>query len=194
VLQSACKALRSWQEEAGTDVRMSVNLSAQEFARSDLTERVGEILDASGVEPAMVELEIRETMIVRDALERFSTCRSLKGLGVALALDDYGTGSSAIAQLAECPVETLKIDSSFVANIETSNQDRATCAAAISVAHSLGRKVIAEGVETEAQAAFLREKGCDFLQGFLVARPLAADEVIAYLASRAAAGDATRAS
>ena len=181
VLRRACEELKVWQYTFGGSLRIAVNLSAQEFAKADLADRVSAVLEETGIAPEHLELEIRENMVVRDALQRFSTCRSLREIGVGLVVDDYGTGASALSQLSECPIDALKIDSSFVANIETSEQDQSTCAAAISVAHSLGRTVIAEGVETTAQAEFLREKGCDYLQGFLLTRPLAANAVAGYL-------------
>ena len=146
------------------------------------------VLKEIDLDSASLDLEIKEHMVYRDAMQNHSTCKQLKSIGVGVVIDDYGTGGCTLAHLSQSPVDTIKIDMSFVANIESSDRDRAACAAAIALAHGLGMRVIAEGVETEYQAQFLREKGCDLLQGFLFCEPLTSDELIRYLDDSARAG------
>jgi EAL domain-containing protein (putative c-di-GMP-specific phosphodiesterase class I) len=163
-------------------MRLSVNLSTQEFSRADLVQRIAGILRETNVDATFLDLEIRESVLFRDAMRDYATCRDLKALGVGIVIDDYGTGACSLAHLAQSPADAIKIDNTFVANIETSNSDRAACTAATALAEKLGIKVIAEGVETNAQAEFLRDNGCDFLQGFLFSEPLPDDDVLDYLA------------
>jgi EAL domain-containing protein (putative c-di-GMP-specific phosphodiesterase class I)/GGDEF domain-containing protein len=181
VLRRACEQLVACRVAGHDHVRVSVNLSNQEFAAVDLVDRVAAVLDDTGVDPADLQLEVREHMVFRDALQAHSTCSALKSLGVDIVIDDYGTGACTLAHLSQSPADAIKIDLSFVANIESSERDRAACTAAIALAHGLGMRVIAEGVETERQAEFLRDSGCDALQGFLFSRPMTGDEVLAYL-------------
>jgi len=119
-------------------------------------------------------------------MQRHATCERLKSVGVGVVIDDYGTGACTLAHLSQSPVDAIKIDNSFVANIASSERDRAACTAAIALAHGLGIRVIAEGVETEAQAQFLRENDCELLQGFLFCQPLTHDELLVYLDDAAA--------
>lgn len=185
VLRSACKALQRWREAGHDDVRVAVNLSGQEFSNARLAERVEAILGETGVDPGDLDLEIMEHMVFRDAMLKNAICERLKSIGVGVVIDDYGTGTCTLAHLSQSPIDRIKIDISFVANIGSSERDRAACTAAIALAHGLEKKVIAEGVETEQQAQFLREQGCDLLQGFLYSEPLAEDEVVEYLDNNA---------
>lgn len=181
VLRCACAGLQRWHEAGHDDIRVAVNLSGQEFSNAQLPERVEAILGQAGVSPASLDLEIKEHMVFRDAMQKHATCEHLKSIGVGIVIDDYGTGACTLAQLSQSPADMIKIDNSFVANIVSSDCDRAACTAAIALAHGLGMRVIAEGVETEQQAQFLCEQGCDLLQGFLFCQPLAADELLEYL-------------
>jgi diguanylate cyclase (GGDEF)-like protein len=190
VLRCACEQLRALREAGHEDMRVAVNLSGQEFSHAHLAERVEAVLKDTEVEPACLDLEIKEHMVYRDAMQKHARCKHLKSIGVGVVIDDYGTGGCTLAHLSQSPVDTIKIDMSFVANIESSDRDRAACAAAIALAHGLGMRVIAEGVETEYQAQFLREKGCDLLQGFLFCEPLPSDELISYLDDSARTGSA----
>jgi len=188
VLRSACTQLQSIRAADHDDIGIAVNLSAQEFAHADLVERVATILQDTAVDPASLDLEIKEHMVFRDAMQQHSTCKQLESMGVGIVIDDYGTGACTLAHLSQSPVDTIKIDISFVANIESSERDRAACTAAIALAHGLGMCVIAEGVETEFQAQFLREQGCDLLQGFLFCQPLTGEELIEHLDNAAQTG------
>jgi len=130
-------------------------------------------------------------MLSRDATQKFTTSNELKALGVGITIDDFGTGTCTLAHLSRSRIDGIKIDNSFVANIEENEQDRAACMAAIALGHGLGIRVIAEGVETDGQARFLRENDCDLLQGFLFCEPLTGDELIKYL-DDAAQGESDR--
>ena len=183
VLRHSCEQLHAWHASGNSELRLAVNLSAQEFSRADLATRVADILSASSIEPRYVDLEITEHILFRDALRDFTMCRELKELGVGVVVDDYGTGACSLAHLASSPVDTVKIDGGFVAHSETNPSDRAACAAAAAMARELSLKVVAESVETEEQAIFMQGLGCDFLQGFLFSRPSPASEFTEYLAS-----------
>ncbi len=181
VMRKACEELGTWRQRGFDEVRVSVNLSGQEFAGAELATRVAAVLEDSGTDPADFELEIKEHMVARDAQQNFYTIRSLKALGVGLVLDDYGTGACTLADLSRCPLDAIKIDLSLVASIESNARDRAACVAAIGMARGLGMRVVAEGVETEPQADFLREAGCDELQGYLYSVPLTSEEIVDFL-------------
>ena len=176
VLQKACEQLHLWHDAGHEELRLAVNLSVQEFSREDLARTISEVLRNWKIDPQCVDFEITEYMLFRDAMKEYKTCRSLKDVGVGITVDDYGTGACSLAHLAHSPIDAIKIDNSFVEYSGTSASDRAACAAATALAHQLGIKVIAEGVETEEQAQLLREQGCDFLQGFLFCRPSSAAE------------------
>ena len=181
VTRKALEASRSWHQKGHHAMRVSINLSGQEFASPGLVSRVADALRDTGADPTSVEFELKEHMVARDATRNFATIRALKELGINLLLDDYGTGACTLADLSRCPLDAIKIDLSLVARIETDVRDRAACAAAIGMAHGLGMRVVAEGVETEAQATYLREAGCDELQGFLFAVPLSDKELMRLL-------------
>ncbi len=183
VLRRACEDLRRWHEAGHDEMRVAVNLSGQEFSNAQLPELVEGILAETGVDPSFLDLEIKEHMLFRDAIQKHAVCANLKSIGLGIVIDDYGTGSCTLAHLSQSPVDTIKIDNSFVANIASSERDQAACAGAIALAHGLGLRVIAEGVETEHQARFLCDQGCDLLQGFLFCRPLAANDLLKYLDS-----------
>ena len=183
VLRHSCEQLHAWHESGHPELRLAVNLSAQEFSRADLGSRIEEILSASSIEPQYVDFEITEHILFRDALRDFAMCRGLKELGVGVVVDDYGTGACSLAHLSSSPVDTVKIDGGFVAHSHTNQSGRAACAAVTAMAHELRLKVVAESVETEEQAKFMQELGCDFLQGFLFCRPSPASEFTEYLAS-----------
>ncbi len=181
VIANSLKAYRGWQDATNCSVRLAVNLSTREFVAPRLAERIEKMLADAGVEPGCLDIEIRENVLFRDALKNFETARSLEALGVGLVLDDFGTGSSSVAHLAESPITGLKIDGSYVAGIDANAADRATCRAAIGVARSLECTVTGEGVETGQQADYLRENRCDNLQGFLVSEALSAEDLQSYI-------------
>lgn len=172
VLESACTQLREWRE-AGIDVpSIAINLSARQFQQEDLDVRMRDIMATHGVSPNHIELEITESMLMHDPRQSVKILGKLKQLGVLLSVDDFGTGYSSLAYLKQFPLDTLKIDRSFISEITQNQGDVAIALAIIDLAHNLGLKVVAEGVETEAQAHFLIRHGCDALQGFHFFRPL----------------------
>lgn len=176
VLRKACQQVRSWLE-AGLEVgRVAVNLSARQFRQRDLVDRVQRILQETHLDATLLELELTESMMVDEPRQAVLMLQQLKDLGLHLSLDDFGTGSSNLSYLRHFPIDTLKIDQSFVRDIMSNPDDQLIALAVISLAHSLKRKVIAEGVETEEQLHYLRQHGCDEIQGYYLSRPLPADE------------------
>ncbi|OJW47109.1 MAG: hypothetical protein BGO60_00020 [Thiobacillus sp. 65-1059] len=177
VLQQACRQTRQWQDRGFAGMRMSVNLSARQFRDPGLVERVEQVLAESGLDPACLELEITESTVMHDSEAAIGTLRALKRLGVALSVDDFGTGYSSLSYLKLFPIDVLKIDRSFVRDVTADPDDAAIVRAIVTLAHSLGLTVVAEGVEETAQAAFLRHVKCDELQGYYFSRPLPAEAV-----------------
>jgi diguanylate cyclase (GGDEF)-like protein/PAS domain S-box-containing protein len=166
VLRQACKHARSWPGR-----RVAVNLSPRQFQQSDLREVVARALDESGLDPRLLELEITETTAMRNTDRTITTVTELRELGVRIAIDDFGTGHSSLSYLRRFPIDRVKIDREFIAEIETSRSNRAIVSAIVAMAHGLDLSVTAEGVETEAQVAFLAEQSCEEVQGFLFGRP-----------------------
>lgn len=187
VLREACEQLLAWREAGNDKLRVAVNLSAQEFSRLDLLKRMEAIIHAAGADPSNVELEIKEHLVFRDAMKNYVTLRELKSIGFRIVVDDYGTGACSLAHLSQSPVDAIKIDNSFVTDLETQQSSQAACRAVIALARELDVEVIAEGVETEGQAKFLVEQGCNLLQGFLFSEPLTGDAVIDHLEAITAA-------
>jgi diguanylate cyclase (GGDEF)-like protein/PAS domain S-box-containing protein len=185
VLEEACRQAKEWQDLYPTDppLPISVNLSARQFRHRGLVEDVAGALRKAGLEPSCLELEVTESAVMDDAESAIATMRELKGLGVGLSIDDFGTGHSSLNYLRRFPVDELKIDKSFVDGLDTEEEDRAVLRAVTMLARALGLTVVAEGVEDAGQLARLRELECDLAQGYYFARPLAADDVSALLAS-----------
>jgi len=173
VLREACR-----QGAAAPGLRMAVNLSARQFHQSSLVGVIRQILEETGMPPARLELEITESALMYDVESAITTMTELAGLGVSISLDDFGTGYSSLSYLKRFPIDTLKIDKSFIAEVTTDPGSKVIVNTIIAMAHSLELKVIAEGVETEAQLAVLCERGCDQAQGYLFARPLPYREAI----------------
>ncbi len=184
VLETACTQLRDWQRRlpAAAGVAMSVNISARQFAQSNLVGTVAQVLDHSGVNPAMLELEITESVMMDQSEASVERLQALRGLGVRLVLDDFGTGYSSLAYLRRLPLDTIKVDQTFVAGLGDTQVDLPIVKTVIELAHGLGVDVVAEGIETEAQAAALRALECDRGQGYWFARPLPVDEMESLLA------------
>ena len=170
VLREACRQGRAWMD-AGHRMRVSANLSARQLRSPDLVNAIAFALADSGFEPELFELEITESALMERPQDAVELLRSIRALGVSLALDDFGTGYSSLSYLKLFPLDRLKIDRSFVREIETDADDRAIALSTIALAHSLELKVVAEGVETAAQRQFLVQQGCDFLQGYLFSKP-----------------------
>jgi diguanylate cyclase (GGDEF)-like protein len=175
VLRTACLQLREWHDAGFADLRLAVNLSARQFQHAALVDRVRAILTETRVPAKALLLEITESVAMERAQGSLAKLAELKELGVELALDDFGTGYSSLAYLKRFPIDVLKIDQSFVRGVEFDAKDAALGITSIDLAHGLDLRVIAEGVETEGQRAFLKAHGCDEIQGFLVSRPLTAE-------------------
>lgn len=181
VLREACTQARAWEKAMGKPVSVAVNLSARQFRQASLIEKVAAILEETSLSPACLELEITESMVMGQVEEVVSTLNRLHGLGVRLAIDDFGTGYSSLSYLKRFPVHVLKIDKSFVDGIPGDPDDTSIVATIISMAHDMKLKVVAEGVESGAQLAFLRQRGCDEMQGYFFSRPVPAREAASLL-------------
>ncbi|MEG4004643.1 EAL domain-containing response regulator [Microcoleus sp. Pol11C1] len=174
VLQTACRQMQVWENAGFSGLRVAVNLSPRQFHQPDLSSRVAQILAETGLEPTSLELELTESLMVEDAESAIATLQQLKNLGVSISIDDFGTGYSSLSYLTQYPFDTLKIDRCFISNITDGSTNAAIVKAIIEMAHSLCLKVIAEGVETEAEEDFLWRYKCDIMQGYLFSPPLAA--------------------
>lgn len=176
VLRSACKQVQRWRQADLKGFRLGINLSSRHFRRSDLVGTVAAMIKELSLDPTEIELEITESALMDDIEGTIATLNALKGLGVRIALDDFGTGYSSLAYLSRLPIDTLKIDRAFVSDVVQNPVNAAIATATIAMGHSLGKTVIAEGVETEAQLSWLRRKNCDEIQGFLFSPPLSVDD------------------
>lgn len=180
VIHEACRQARRWADE-GRELVVAVNLSALQFKRSDVAEIVRQALADSGLPPHHLELELTESVLLQDIEETLATLRQLKAMGVKLSIDDFGTGYSSLAYLKQLAVDKLKIDQSFVRNLLDDADDASIVRAIVQLGHALQLRVIAEGVETDAQFAFLAEIGCHEVQGYLFSRPLPHPDLADYL-------------
>jgi diguanylate cyclase (GGDEF)-like protein/PAS domain S-box-containing protein len=185
VLRAACRQRRAWHETGmPRHCRVAVNLSARQFRQQDIVQCISEILHESGCEPAWLELEITESVLMEDAESAALIMRRLSDMGVQLSIDDFGTGYSSLSYLKRFPIHSLKIDRSFVRDITIDTDDAEIARAVIALAHSLKVKVIAEGVENGEQLDFLRQQGCDQIQGYFLSRPLDASAIECFLQER----------
>jgi len=176
VLETACRQGREWQRRGSRGLRVMVNLSAHELQQEALVVHVEKALAASGLEPDSLHLEVPEGYAMQDLDRAVETLRALRAVGVHLAIDGFGAGFSSLAHLRRLPVDALKIDLSFVRGATTDRDDASVVTAVIAVAHSLGLRVVAQGVETEAQVTLLRSLGCDEVQGYLWSPPVPAEQ------------------
>jgi len=176
VLREACRQNRAWQDAGLPLISVAVNLSAHQFRDEGLRQTIADALGSSGLPPAYLELEITESMIMQNAERAIEILQRFRDMGTLVSIDDFGTGYSSLGYLKQFPIDSLKIDRSFVRDVPHDGDDVAITQAIIAMAHSLHLKVIAEGVESEEQLAFLRRQGCDQIQGYLISAPLPADE------------------
>jgi len=172
VLRSACAQAQAWSDAGLPPVAMAVNLSARQLDDPALANRIGRIMDRTGIDASALCLEITEHSLVRDGDQATRTLDTLRAKGVRLSIDDFGTGYSSLSLLKRFPVESLKIDRSFVAGLGVRDDDSSIVQAVITLAHALGLTAVAEGLETPDQLKALRTLGCDFAQGYLLGRPL----------------------
>ncbi len=181
VLRTACTQAKAWQDAGLPPLRMAVNFSARQFQHGSPMEAIASVLADTGLDPRRLELEITEGVAMSDVEHAMKILGDLRDLGVQIALDDFGTGHSSLAYLKRFPIDALKIDQSFIRDLTTDPDSKAIAATIIAMAHNLNHTVIAEGVETEEQLAFLREQECDEFQGYLLSRPVPADELLEIL-------------
>jgi diguanylate cyclase (GGDEF)-like protein/PAS domain S-box-containing protein len=181
VLNEACRQLRAWRDDGIEGVTMAVNLSAHQLHSPVLLAHVARALEKHGLTGSDLELEVTESVAMHDPAASISQLKALRNLGVRLSIDDFGTGYSSLSYLKLLPIHTLKLDQSFVRDIESDSNDVAICTATIALAHNLGLSVIAEGVETEAQRLLLLSHRCDVMQGYLFSRPLPAEAARAFI-------------
>ena len=177
VMHEACRQNRAWQDAGLPHVNVSVNVSARQFKERNLVSQVICALKDTGMDAKYLELEMTESLIMTDVELAIATMKELQGLGVRISIDDFGTGYSSLSALKTFPVARLKIDKSFVDGLPANENDKTVISAMISLGQKLNLRVIAEGIETEAQAAFLRENNCDEMQGYLFSRPVPAERV-----------------
>lgn len=186
VLETACLQAKAWQHQGWSPFRIAVNMSPRQFSRVDVVDMVADILRKTGLEPRYLELEITESLLMKDVENSIATMHILKAFGVQLSIDDFGTGYSSLNYLKRFPIDQLKIDKSFLHGIEHNQNDLAITLAIIAMAHSMGLGVIAEGVENQVQMAFLRVHHCDEVQGYYLSPPVSAQELLVLLQKNAA--------
>jgi EAL domain-containing protein (putative c-di-GMP-specific phosphodiesterase class I) len=181
VLREACRQTMAWRKAGLPELLIAVNLSAVQFNRGDVEKSVTQALAESGLNPALLELELTESILIKDTEKVLAKVRRLKSLGVKLSIDDFGTGYSSLSYLKRFDVDKLKIDQSFVRDMANDPDDAAIVRAIIQMAKSLNLTTIAEGVEDERQLALLRLQHCDEAQGYHFARPMPADEFASFI-------------
>ncbi|MBI3368328.1 MAG: EAL domain-containing protein, partial [Burkholderiales bacterium] len=179
VIHEACRQMQAWAE-IGLRMRVAINLSVHQLREDDLVARIAEALRAHAIEPSQLLCEITESVAMEDILATQRAFEGLARLGVFLSIDDFGTGYSSLSYLRQLPAKQLKIDRSFVADLEASTDARAIVDAVVHLAHALSLKVVAEGVESEGQRDILLKLGCDELQGYYYARPMPAAALLAW--------------
>ena len=192
VLRTACQQSIAWQLEGLPALPIAVNLSGRQFSQHNLSQIITHILTQTGLAPHLLELEITESTLIQDTQASIATLKALTQLGIRISIDDFGTGYSSLSYLKRFPINAIKIDQSFVRDIHTDPEDAAIVSAIIAMAKSLGMKTIAEGVETAEQLAFLQQRECDNIQGYLFSKPLSASALKLLLLSGSNLSSATR--
>ncbi|MCE2984292.1 MAG: EAL domain-containing protein [Burkholderiales bacterium] len=176
-INTACKQIRAWRDSGYGDIGIAVNIPSIHIQRGNLPGVVRQVVRQHEIPPELLELEITETMLMQDLAQTIDVLQELSEFGVKLAVDDFGTGYSSLAYLKRFPIDSLKIDGSFVRDLETGSENEAIVQAILALAKTLKLKVVAEGVETSDQAMLLDQIGCSFMQGFWFARPQPAEEI-----------------
>jgi EAL domain-containing protein (putative c-di-GMP-specific phosphodiesterase class I) len=176
VLRTACLQSLAWQRDGLAPVCIAVNLSVRQLSDTHLVSDLAELLRETGLDPKLLQLELTEGMVMRDIERTLVLLRDIKALGISLAIDDFGTGYSSLAQLRRFPIDTLKVDRSFIRDIANNAEDKAITEAIIAMAKTLSLTVVAEGVETQEQMAMLRDKACDQMQGYYFSKPVTPDQ------------------
>ncbi len=176
VLKEACRQNKCWQNQGLTPIRMSVNISAAQCQDAKLWDTVASVLKETQLAPELLELEVTETLLMRDIETSIAILKRLKSLGLKISIDDFGTGYSSLSYLKRLPLDTIKIDRSFIQDIDTDPDDATIVAATINLGHNMRLNVLAEGVEEVSELEFLRQHNCDEIQGYLFSKPLSADD------------------
>jgi diguanylate cyclase (GGDEF)-like protein len=183
VLKEACRQMQAWAAVGLPPLAVAINISARQFQHGGIFTSVSELLDSTGLKPQCLELELTESAIMSDVEKAKLILEKLSNLGVRLSLDDFGTGYSSLSQLRCLPFDALKIDRSFVKELPADENSAAITLAIIAMAHTLGLRVIAEGVDKQAQLDFLKDHGCDEIQGYLISPPVPVSEFVRFLES-----------
>ncbi|MBP0961332.1 MAG: EAL domain-containing protein, partial [Oscillospiraceae bacterium] len=181
VMDEACRQNKIWQNMGLPPIVMSINLTSEDFYQKDVKQFIQEKLMETGLDPEWLEIELTESLAMKDIDFAVSQMQELRDIGLKLAMDDFGTGYSSLSYIQKMPITLLKLDKSFITLIEDDNVAREIVSAIIKIAKSKRINTIAEGVETEGQLKILEELGCDFIQGFLFEKPMCADELTDYL-------------
>jgi EAL domain-containing protein (putative c-di-GMP-specific phosphodiesterase class I) len=184
VLKTACAQNKAWQNMGLPPIRVAINLSASQFQRSGMVEKIKRALAETALSPIYLELELTESILMQKTDEMISTLGKFHEMGIQISIDDFGTGYSSLSYIKKFPIDTLKIDQSFVRDITTNPDDAALSTAIIAMAHSLNLKVIAEAVETADQMAFFKARGCNEIQGYYISPPLPPELFKAFLSQR----------
>lgn len=195
ILRAACNQVRSWEQENVPTVPVSVNISTVQLKNQNLVELVRTVLSDTGLRPGQLVLELTESALMADASECVADLQKLRDMGVGVEIDDFGTGYSSLSYLKHLPIDVLKIDRSFISNVDTNSKDESIVGAILAMSHSLGVKVVAEGVETATQLETLRINNCEYAQGYFFSRPLPASgcrELLIQLAERSSFTDTLR--
>ena len=186
-LTQACRQLATWRSAGYHKLRMAVNVSTLQFERQDWVETIAAALKSSGVPPAALELELTESVVMKNCEHAAERLEQLRALGISSAIDDFGTGYSSLKYLQNLPIDTLKIDQSFVRNLDPHSEEEsgttAIVRAIVTLAQQLGMRVVAEGVETSGELELLRSLGCDLVQGYLFAKPMRVEDCNLFLQS-----------
>jgi EAL domain-containing protein (putative c-di-GMP-specific phosphodiesterase class I) len=185
VLETACDQIKAWSVGVLTcELHVAVNVSARQFRQADFVEQLGEVLMRSGVQAEKLKLELTESLVLDNVADTIAKMSAIKRLGVTFAMDDFGTGYSSLSYLTRLPLDQLKIDRAFVSRLPGNQSDAVVAQTIVTMGRSLGLKVVAEGVENDAQHRFLNAHGCDGYQGFLFSVPLPAEAVERFLSER----------
>lgn len=190
VVEETCRQLKAWHASGFDELTVAVNVSSQQFTQSDLLDSFLQTIWAAGLKAQCLEVEITESLLMQNVDETREVLRQFREAGIKLTVDDFGTGYSSLSYLTQFPLQSLKIDRSFVRNLHVNRQDAAICSAIIAMSKELGLQVVAEGVELEEQLDYLRQHDCDVIQGFLFSKPLPAEEFIRLLDSYGSASNA----
>jgi len=181
VLREACQQLKAWRAQGLVDISIGVNVSVLQLLRGNLADYLQKVLASTGLPADRIELEVTESMVMQNAEQATAVLNELRKIGVSLAIDDFGTGYSSLVYLKRLPIDTLKIDKEFIDDLTRDPDDEAITSTIITMGHSLGLNVIAEGVETELQLNFLRDHGCDEIQGHWLSKPIEAERCLAFI-------------